>query len=341
MQVMEKNKSLIEQDLLVLALSSLNFLSAKERLLIYNSVDSLEMLSKMTINDFSRITNHCFRQKTWNADEIVKRALRGKKILASFGIKYLPVFSDKYPESLRNIPDMPFVLFYRGNIELLNTPCLSVIGTRTVTSEGKQAAFDFGKAAADDGWTIVGGLSEGAEYFAHYGALKSEAGRTVAFLPCGIDNIVPACNKPLAAAIIKKGCLVSEYQPGMPVAHWCYAQRNRLIAGVSSDTVLVQAPAGSGSLTTAALVEDYNRDLYIMKTAFSSKALEVAEIKKKAIKKGAENKENKGKIKNICNFVIDDGIPVIDDYEDFIKCKNEAPGTRSYDVSDFESSFNI
>ena len=341
MQVMEKNKSSTERDLLIIALSSLNFLSAEEKLLVYNSTDTLEMLSKMSISDFESIIQRHISQK-WNGDTVLKRTLISRKILSSFNIKYATMFSEEYPENLRNIPDLPFVLFYRGNISILNNKCVSVIGTRAVTPDGKQAAFDFGKNAANDGWTVVGGLSEGVEYFAHLGALKAESGKTVALLPCGIDTIVPSANKMLAASIIKKGCIVSEYQPGVPVGHWSYAQRNRLLAGVASDVVLVQAPTGSGSLTTANLTEEYNRELYIMKTAFSPKAIEVNGIKKNMMSKKDNKKEDekkKKKMKNICNFVLDDGIPVIDDYVDFIKCKDEKPGSRFYDVSEFEQSF--
>ena len=343
MQVMEKNKSPIEKDLLILAISTINFLSANEKALIYNSVDTLDSLSNMTVHDMEKIAGRKLVSKTWNGTEAAKSALRGKKIMTAFNIKYFSMFCEEYPETLKNIPDLPFALFYRGDFSILNNQCVGIVGSRMITPDGKQETFDFAKQAADSGLTVVSGLATGVDYYAHLGALKSDSGRTVAILPSGIDTIVPTCNKQLAGAIIKRGCLLSEYPPGATAMSWRFVQRNRLIAGVSSDVILVQAPPASGALITADFVEDYGRELYILKTAFSPMALQAVEIKKKKIasEMASGKKKNYKSRRNICNLVMDDGIPVIDDYEDFIKCKSEKPGTRFYDVSNIAKLFDI
>ena len=134
------------------------------------------------------------------------------------------------------------------------------MGTRRLSPEGKQAALDFAYEAVNDGCNVVSGLAWGADTYAHRGALnayydaveKGDAavkGKTIAVLPSSVDEIVPYQNKKLAAQIIKSGgLLVSEYAPGVPVEKWHFVGRNRIIAGLSMATLVVEAPVGTISL---------------------------------------------------------------------------------------------
>ena len=260
----------------------------------------------------------------------------------TFDIKYTSVLADDYPAMLNNnVQDKPFAIFYRGDLSILEQPCVGIVGSRMLTAEGKRDAADFAKVAVENGMTVVSGLAIGADSAAHIGALKADAGRTVAVLPSGIDTIVPSGNKMIAAAVVKRGCLLSEYPPGTPPLNWRFVQRNRIIAGLSSDVLVVQSPPSSGALITAEFAQQYGRELYVLKSAFCPKALEAAALKKKKLLSEMANGKKKRKSKSICDYISADGVPVVENFGDFLKCKAEAPGSRYFDVSEVAQFFEI
>ena len=341
--MLDTKKTSAEQELVSIAVSGITFLSAREKLLLYNSIASVDEMSKMSVNDISNVVGRKVLSRSWDGNSIPASARRSRAIMHTFDIKYVTVMSENYPDGLQNIADKPFSIFYRGNFDILKNPCVGIVGSRLLTPEGRRETIDFSKSAADKGFTVVSGLASGADSAAHVGALKSDSGRTVAVLPSGIDTIVPAGNKSIATAIIKRGCLLSEYPPGTPPLNWRFVQRNRIIAGLSSDIVIVQAPPASGSLITADFAIDYGRELYVLKSSFEKKALSVAMMKKNKIEaaKVAGTRKYTRKVKSICEYISEDGVPVIDDFNDFLKCKLEAPGERFFDVSEFIKFFEI
>lgn len=172
-----------------------------------------------------------------------------------------------YPGILREIYDPPVALFHRGGrLPSPSSPLVSVVGTRQPTGHGRWAAFAFGFDLARSGVTSVSGLARGIDLEVHRGSLagwRGEGCATVAVLGCGIDRIYPASSREVARRVLRYGCMVSEFPPGVaPFAHH-FPQRNRIVAGLSRAVVVVEAPARSGALITARCAADQGRDVLV------------------------------------------------------------------------------
>jgi len=172
----------------------------------------------------------------------------------------------KYPELLKKIgKTAPKQLYYKGSWDKdIFQNCLAVVGSRRMTTYGKQVAERIAGEAAAAGVTIVSGFMYGVDAAAHKAAL-SVGGRTVAVMPCGIDLIHPEYQQDLYAEILKnKGLIVSEYEGDSQPANWTYPQRNRIVAGLSKAALIVEAGEKSGSLITAALAKKFKRKLFVV-----------------------------------------------------------------------------
>lgn len=167
----------------------------------------------------------------------------------------------EYPQALLEIPDPPSLLYVRGRPGLLNRPVLSIVGSRNPTPQGTHNAEHFAAAFADAGLAIGSGLALGIDAAAHRGALGA-GGETIAFVGTGIDRIYPARNRELAREIGEKGCIVSEFPIGTPVAAANFPRRNRLISGIARGVLVVEAAIESGSLITARLAGEQGREVF-------------------------------------------------------------------------------
>ena len=152
-----------------------------------------------------------------------------------------------YPAPLLHCGDPPLMLFVEGRAELLHQPAVAVVGSRHATPQGLAHARGFAAALSQAGVTVVSGLAAGIDGAAHEGALAGE-GRTVAVVGTGPDIVYPRRHAALARRIIEGGALVSEYAPGTPVLAHHFPHRNRLIAGLTLGTVVIEAALKSGSL---------------------------------------------------------------------------------------------
>jgi len=172
-----------------------------------------------------------------------------------------------YPASLRHIPQAPSVLFARGNLDLLSTNKIAIVGARHPTPDGLDNAYAFAKHLAECGFCIVSGLAQGIDGASHEGALDANMpnGSTIAVLGCGIDIIYPRTHQKLADRIIaSKGLIISEFPPGTPPIGRNFPKRNRIVAGLSSGVLVVEAALKSGSLITARLANDMGREVFAM-----------------------------------------------------------------------------
>lgn len=186
---------------------------------------------------------------------------RRLKIYEQAGIGWMTVFDDAYPELLRQTAQPPWVLYYKGDPALLGAPSLAVVGTRTPTAYGKRVAEELSSALSQAGFCIVSGLARGIDSAAHSGALRGK-GRTVAVLGCGVEHIYPPENKGLYNEIAAHGLLLSEYPIGTPIHPGLFPVRNRIIAGLTLGTVVVEAASRSGSLITADQALEASRDVF-------------------------------------------------------------------------------
>ncbi|MBI4158000.1 MAG: DNA-protecting protein DprA [Candidatus Yanofskybacteria bacterium] len=197
-------------------------------------------------------------------------------------------FGEKnYPKLLAQIPDPPKQLYCRGNLELLNSECVGVVGTRKLTPYGKESAQYITKGLAIAGFTIVSGLAMGIDAIAHQTTLDI-GGKTIAVLGGGVSDakIGPKINLPLARKILEnKGLIISEYSDKEEVYAINFAIRDRIISGLSKGVVIVEADKDSGSLITAKCALDQNRDVFAVPgNIFSQKSTGSNEL----IKSGAK-----------------------------------------------------
>jgi len=173
----------------------------------------------------------------------------------------VPFTDPRYPHTLRELPLSPIALYVAGNAAVLNDPQLSIVGSRNPTPAGRDIAFEFAESLAGSGLAITSGLAEGIDSAAHRGALAAQ-GITLAVLGSGIDIIYPKNNCALSDEIRFQGALISEFPLGTPPRRANFPQRNRIIAALSLGTLVVEAARRSGSLITARLAGDHNRELF-------------------------------------------------------------------------------
>lgn len=177
-------------------------------------------------------------------------------------VRMVTFHDPEYPALLREIPDSPLVLFVRGRLPVDPRPHIAIVGARNGTQLGFDIARDFGRELAAAGFVVVSGLALGVDTFAHLGALEG-GGRTIAVLGSGPDVTYPAANRKIRERILaENGALVSEYPPGTPARPWHFPVRNRLIAGMCVATLVVEASARSGSLITARLAAEQDREVF-------------------------------------------------------------------------------
>ena len=178
---------------------------------------------------------------------------------------------ETYPEGLSKLTP-PAQLHVRGTL-LPGEVSVAVVGSRECSAYGRDVAYRIASGVARAGILVVSGLARGIDAAAHCGALDA-GGRTVAVLPCGLDRVYPASHGVLATRIVRQGALVTENDPGTTVAPWQFPRRNRIIAGMSLVTVVVEAAARSGARITANLAADAGREVMVVPGPVTSRSSE-------------------------------------------------------------------
>lgn len=168
--------------------------------------------------------------------------------------------SPDYPALLKETADPPVILYVKGQLSALNQPRLAVVGSRNPSITGSENAKNFAKALSTHGITIVSGLALGIDAQAHIGCLES-AGQTIAVLGTGIDCIYPRRHLKLAEQISQNGLLISEFPLKSPPIAGHFPRRNRIISGLSLCILVIEAAIKSGSLITARMALEQNRDV--------------------------------------------------------------------------------
>jgi DNA processing protein len=166
-----------------------------------------------------------------------------------------------YPKNLRQVYNAPPVLYVRGSIEKRDEWAVAVVGTRRASVYGKEAARMMATGLAQAGVTVVSGLARGIDTVAHQASLDA-GGRTLAVLGCGVDVVYPAQNARLAAQIVERGALVSEYALGTRPDGRNFPPRNRIISGLTLGTVVVEADMGSGARITSGFAAEQGREVF-------------------------------------------------------------------------------
>ncbi len=202
-------------------------------------------------------------------------------------VTMLSLKDENYPSLLGQIPDCPYALYTKGNLDCLKMPLVAIVGSRKLTDYGRRAAFGFAKDLAKNGVCVVSGLAFGIDACSHRGALDAR-GKTIAVLGNSLDaaSIAPRTNFELSEEIVENdGLLISEFSIETSAGIWTFPARNRIMAGMSLGTLVIEAARESGSLITANLALDYNREVFAVPGSIFSPQSEGANM---LIKSGAK-----------------------------------------------------
>lgn len=200
-------------------------------------------------------------EKQFNRRILFERAEKELDMLLKKGYGVITYEDFHYPPNLKNIPDPPILLYYKGKLkDDINT--IAIVGTRKPTSDGKRLAYNLSYDLSSYGVVVISGLAKGIDTNGHKGCVDNHK-RTIAILGSGIDVIYPKENKALVEQITQNdGLILSEYPLGTKPERYHFPQRNRIIAGISLGVVVVQSPEDSGSLITARLGNEYGRTIF-------------------------------------------------------------------------------
>jgi len=190
--------------------------------------------------------------------------------LPKVGCQLLTYADERYPATLKEIFEPPVLLYACGDLSLLAGPCLAIVGSRKPTPYGSAVAERLASDLAERGLRIISGMARGIDSAAHRGALAT-GGKTIAVLGCGIDQCYPSENKKLKAEIEQKGLVISEFPLGSFAAPQNFPIRNRVISGLSLGVMVVEAAQYSGSLITARLALEQNREVFAVPGSITNK----------------------------------------------------------------------
>ncbi|MBU1194450.1 MAG: DNA-processing protein DprA [Proteobacteria bacterium] len=192
--------------------------------------------------------------------------------LYSRHINIVTLNDPEYPPLLKHIADAPPFLTYMGTLDN-SAPCIAIVGSRAATSYGLNTAGNLAFKLAESGFQVVSGMARGIDTAAHKGALKAD-GKTIAVLGSGLNHIYPKENKDLYTTISQTGTVFSEFKLDAQPLGVNFPKRNRIIAGLCCGTIIVEAAKKSGSLITARLAGEYNREVFAVPGSIASKKSE-------------------------------------------------------------------
>ncbi len=245
-------------------------------------------LTSTKINEIDSIIDPCDLLYSPNQHAPLIRKIAGEaayqRMLQSFEIKQVDDIlrlldrkgfgvivrgDDAYPDRLEEIDVPPAILYFKGDIGLLKTKCLAVVGTREPSRYGRDYTEKFVEILAKCSLTIVSGLARGVDSIAHRVTLQNH-GKTIAVLGSGIDVVYPASNAQLYDDIARDGLIISEYPLGTPSLAFNFPERNRLISAISHGVLVAEAGLKSGSLITADYAVKQNKELFVIPSALNS-----------------------------------------------------------------------
>jgi DNA processing protein len=198
-----------------------------------------------------------------NADEALRKAESEEKFIEEKNIRVLTEEDDYYPFRLRGCDDAPIVLFFLGDADLNPVRTINVVGTRRCTEYGKQMCDRILRELAElcPGTLVMSGLAYGVDIHAHRAALKYGL-PTIAGLAHGLDRIYPSHHRATAIEMLRHGGLITEFPSGTQPFPGNFLSRNRIIAGMSDATIVIESAKKGGSLVTADIANSYHRDVF-------------------------------------------------------------------------------
>lgn len=245
-------------------LASVEGLGPVKKLALLNKFKTVKKIFNATEKEILKIDGM--------SDKIVQNMQRAKdsKLLEKYekyilknDIKIINISDDNYPAKLKNIYAPPITIFAKGDISLLNSKSIAIVGSREPSKYGIYVAEKFSTELSKEGITVVSGLAKGIDTFAHIGALSS-FGKTIAVLGSGIDIVYPKENAKYYKEISEKGLIISEYIVGTAPESKNFPQRNRIISGLSDGVLVVEARKNSGTMITTDFALEQGKELYVI-----------------------------------------------------------------------------
>lgn len=261
----------------------------KESLIFYLALQQAEGVGAVLAR---KLLVHCgnaeavFKEKTAHLSKIsgigskVTQALKNKSLfeLAEKELVFISknnitcqlITDDTYPDKLKHCPDAPIIIFSKGAIDLKNRKIISIVGTRNITNYGKEVLETLIADLLLYNPVIVSGLAYGVDIFAHQLAIKNKL-QTIAILAHGLDRIYPSVHQKAAIQMQENGGLMTEFWSGTNPDKENFVKRNRIIAGLSEATIVIESASKGGSLITAGIANSYNRDVFAVPGKLSDK----------------------------------------------------------------------
>ncbi|QBD84821.1 DNA-protecting protein DprA [Clostridium tetani] len=206
-------------------------------------------------------------KKYWDENRIKEI----KNILTSKNIEIINYYSENYPKNLKPFEDAPSILYYRGDIEKINSnKNLAIVGSRDYSYYGENVTSIISREMAKNNINIISGMAKGIDAFAHKYSLQAK-GYTCAVLGSGIDVIYPYINKNIYYKLLEEGSVISEFLPGIKPYPYNFPLRNRIISGLSDAVIIIEASEKSGSLITASCALEQGKDVMAVPGSIFSK----------------------------------------------------------------------
>lgn len=234
---------------------------ARELMQHFGDAEKVFSAKKSTLNRIPGIGT--IRSENIKSFNDFKRVEKEIDFIERYKIQVLQFTETNYPKRLSHCYDAPVLLYYKGNADLNSSKILSVIGTRNPTDYGKEMVENLIRDLAKHGVVICSGLAYGIDTHAHKAALKNSLS-TVGVLAHGLDRIYPPANKSLAKEMTEQGGLLTDFISGTKPDKQNFPKRNRIVAGMSDATLVIETQMNGGSMITAELANSYNREVFAL-----------------------------------------------------------------------------
>ncbi len=228
-------------------------LFAKGEDLVANFFSNQGVYSVLTTDEFSKI------KKAYDPQAFEAQLEKFR----SDNIQFVTIYDPNYPTMLKEIDTPPLCLYCRGNLQLLSSYCIGVVGSRRVTDYGVVVTKQYVKKFVDNDITVVSGMASGVDTIAHLTAIENK-GKTIAVLAGGLYHIYPASNLGLSKRLAEDNLILSEVYPTIEAQAYYFPIRNRIIAGLSYAVLITEAGEKSGSLHTKDYALEYNREIFVV-----------------------------------------------------------------------------
>lgn len=254
-----------QETLHMMALSRIPHLSLRQQKILVDTMGSAAAVwdNRKDIQDIIPKSHKRLAEGLQQMDSLVDGCRQEMEWAQSGHIQCIAYTDPRYPQRLRECDDPPMVLFYRGTADLNAGHILSIVGTRQITGYGRDVIArlvrDLAQACPDI--VIFSGLAYGVDIHSHRAALENKL-ETVAVLAHGLDQIYPTLHRSTAIQMLSQGGLLTEFPSGTTVDKFNFVQRNRIVAGCSDATIVIESAAKGGSLITAELAQDYGREVF-------------------------------------------------------------------------------